>query len=96
MKSIKDKRDDPRQSGQGNACECPENGWACSVCSGHHQRPLAVSIKEFCRLTSLCRTSAWALARDRKIEVVHVGSRALVLMRSIDALLQLSASGEGE
>lgn len=64
--------------------------WACSKCGSCLPRPLAVSIKEFCRITSLCRTSAWSLARENKIEVRHVGSRVLVLTRSIDTLLGLS------
>lgn len=57
------------------------------------QLPLAVSITEFCRLTSLGRTTAFQLARDQRIEVRHVGSRTLVLMRSIEKLLGIAETG---
>jgi hypothetical protein len=51
--------------------------------------PIAVSIKEFCRLTSLGRTSAFKLASEGRIEVRRVSGRTLVLMRSIESLLDL-------
>lgn len=69
--------------------------WACPRCGTAMPRPLAVTIKEFCRLVSLGRTTAFALARDRKIEVRHVAGRTLVLTRSIDALLELSDPDRG-
>ena len=50
--------------------------------------PLAVSIKEVCRLTSLGRTHAFALIRDQKIEARRIGRRTLILTRSIKALLR--------
>ena len=53
------------------------------------QAPLAVSITEFCRLTSLGRTTAFALVRDNKIEVRRICGRTLVLMRSVERLLEI-------
>ena len=57
-------------------------------------KPLAVSIKRFCELTSLGRTTAFQLARDGRIEVRRVGSRTLILMRSVEALLGLDSREE--
>lgn len=65
-----------------------------SLCDCGAARPLAVSISEFCRLVSLGRTTAFALAREGQIEVRRVGGRTLVLTRSIDRLLNLSKVGE--
>jgi hypothetical protein len=70
--------------------DAQSNDWACPSCQCSFPRPIAISFKEFCRLTSLGRTTAWALARDKKIEVRRVGGRAVVLTRSIDTLLDLS------
>ena len=53
-------------------------------------KPLAVSVDEFCRLTSIGRTTAFALIRDKRLEVRRIGGRTLVLMRSIEALLELN------
>jgi hypothetical protein len=52
-------------------------------------------MKEFCRLISLGKTSAFALVRDKKVEVRHVSGRTLVLTRSIDELLNLGAQDVG-
>lgn len=52
--------------------------------------PLAVSVADFCRLTSLKKTSAYQLIRENKVEVRRLGGRTLVLMRSIEALLGLT------
>lgn len=52
-------------------------------------KPLAVSVEEFCRITSLGRTNCFQLIRDKKLEVRRIGSRTLVLLSSIEALLQL-------
>lgn len=53
---------------------------------------LAVSVREFCRRTSLGRTTAFQLARDGAIETRKVRGRTLILMRSVEALLQLQRS----
>ena len=56
-------------------------------------KPLAVSVEEFCKITSLGRTSAFQLIREGRIEVRRVHRRTLVLMSSIEALLQLDPDG---
>ena len=56
--------------------------------------PLAVSVDEFCRLTSLKRTSAFKLIGEGRLEARHVLGRTVVLMRSIEALLQLERRGK--
>jgi hypothetical protein len=50
-------------------------------------KPLAVSIAEFCRLTSIGRTKAYGLIRDGRLGVTRVDRRTLVLVSSIEALL---------
>lgn len=55
-------------------------------------RPLAVSIKEFCRLCSIGRTTAWTLAREKRVEVRRIKGKTLVLMRSIEALLEVDGA----
>jgi hypothetical protein len=52
-------------------------------------KPLAVSIREFCRITSLGRTSCFQLIRENKIEARRVLGRTLILTRSVEALLEL-------
>ena len=56
-------------------------------------KPLAVSIPEFCRLTSLGPTTAWKHVRLGKLAVIRVGRRTLVSMASIEAFL--SDAGDG-
>lgn len=50
---------------------------------------LAVGVGEFCRLTSLKRTAAYALINSRAVESVLVGRRRLILRSSIDRLLNV-------
>lgn len=57
-------------------------------------KPLAVTVEEFCQITSLGRTTAFQLIREGRIEVRRVRRRTLVLMRSIDALLELNSQQE--
>ena len=57
------------------------------------RKPLAVSIKEFCRLTSLGRTSAFKLISSGTLETLPVGGRTLILWHSIEKLLGLGNQG---
>ena len=52
-------------------------------------KPIAISVEEFCRLSSLGRTSTFKLLRDGLLERRRVGGRTLILMRSVEALLDL-------
>ena len=72
---------------QQGAAKAPD--WACSNCGSPFPRPLAVSVKEFCRLVGCGKTTAWCLDREGKIETRKVRGRKVVLTRSINALLQL-------
>lgn len=74
-------------------------------CSGHapdtaaylcreEVTPLAVSVQQFCRLTSVGRTTTFALIRDGELESRHVRGRTVILWRSIEALLRLQAGKE--
>ena len=88
-------QNDEHSSGRKDVAALPlvDDDWVCTKCGGSITRPVAISFKEFCRLTSLGRTTAWALARDKKIEIRRVGSRTVVLTRSIDGLLDLNSRG---
>lgn len=48
---------------------------------------VSVGVDEFCRLTSLKRTTAFALIKNHTIESTLVGRRRLILRSSIDRLL---------
>jgi hypothetical protein len=77
-----------------------ENGarpvWVCSNCGFSFPRPLAVSVKEFCRLVGCGKTTAWCLDREGKIETRKVRGRKVILMRSVDTLLDLSRREQGQ
>lgn len=55
--------------------------------------PLAVSVAEFCRLTSLGPTKAYELIAEGRIQVRKIGRRTLVLTKSIIALIEGDARG---
>ena len=68
----------------------PEQKRLSAAMTPEEVKPLAVSMREFCRLTSLGRTLAFSLAREQRIETRRINGRTLVLMRSIEALLELN------
>lgn len=47
-----------------------------------------VSIPEACRITSLSRTKVYELLDDGALESVKIGSRRLIVRRSIDKLVE--------
>ena len=49
--------------------------------------PLAISIKRFCRLSSLGRTKAYELIHSGELRTTKVGRRTLIDMKSVRALL---------
>lgn len=55
------------------------------------RNPVAISVREFCRLSSLGRTSTFKLIREGQLECRRIGSRTVILMRSVEALLDLSS-----
>jgi excisionase family DNA binding protein len=54
--------------------------------------PLAATIDDTCRITGLGKTSIYELIAQGKLKSVAIGRRRLVLMRSIEALLQPQAA----
>lgn len=50
-------------------------------------RPLAVRVREACRLTGIGRSKLYMLINEGHIETVKVGSMTLILMRSLETLL---------
>jgi excisionase family DNA binding protein len=56
--------------------------------SGKRMDPLAVSILEAARLTSLCRSTIYELLKTGKLRSIKVGGRHLVDFDSIKALMQ--------
>ena len=49
--------------------------------------PLAVTFVTARQISGLGLTTLWKLARERRIEVVHVGRRTLITYRSLERLL---------
>lgn len=47
-----------------------------------------LSVKRFARTIDVGLTKAWALIRDKEVEVVRLGGRTLVVTHSVDALIQ--------
>lgn len=59
-------------------------------------KPLAHSIAEVCKITSLSRSTVYELINRGELEVVNVGRRALVLARSVEKLLGITNGAAGE
>lgn len=51
------------------------------------ERPIAVTFQTAKRISGLGLTTLWQLAKDKRIEVVHVGRRSLILYQSLERLL---------
>lgn len=49
--------------------------------------PIAISVAEFCRISSLGKTTAFALIREGKLASTRVRGRTLVLFESAVALI---------
>jgi hypothetical protein len=64
-----------------------------TVTPGAAAPPIAVTIREACRISGLGQTSIWKLRREGRLETVHVPGcdRALVTYRSLVELLTPSA-----
>lgn len=56
------------------------------------QEPLALSVEDAARATSLGRTKLFELIRTREIEAVKVGGRTLVPVASLKAFLAKKAA----
>ncbi len=49
--------------------------------------PLAVTVKDACRLSGVGRTTIYQLIRDGKLTSTHVGGRRLILFKSLEDLI---------
>lgn len=58
-------------------------------------KPITIRIKEFCKLSGLGRTTAWALIQNQTLKTVRVNRCTLIKMDSVDALLGV-ADAESE
>lgn len=58
---------------------------------GHHLQPLAYSIDEACRVSSLGRTRLYQLINEGRLQVRKLGKRTLIPAESLRALI----NGEG-
>jgi hypothetical protein len=59
--------------------------------------PLLCDLEETKRLLPISRTTLWELARDGKLEVVHIGRRRFFTYASIrEFVSSLSATGSGD
>jgi excisionase family DNA binding protein len=57
---------------------------------------LAYSVKQTCEVSSLGRTSIYALIAEGKLKVVRIGGRTLILAESLHDLLAGRVSGKAE
>jgi excisionase family DNA binding protein len=63
--------------------------WQTTTESGTIARPLAVRVKEACRLTGIGRSKLYLLMKEGKIATIKVGSMTLIPMRSLELFLQV-------
>lgn len=54
--------------------------------------PLAYSIAEACRVTSLGRTRIYELVKERKLDLVKLGRRSLITAESLRRLLSCTST----
>ena len=54
-------------------------------------KPLAVTVKNACRLMGIGNTKAYDLFKEGKLQTVTVGRRRLVVLASIEALIGIKA-----
>lgn len=55
-------------------------------------KPITVSIKKFCKLVGVKRSSAFSMIRNREIDVVRLGQRkTLITYASIERLIERNA-----
>ncbi len=62
--------------------------------SDSHIQPRLVSILKAGELLGIGRTKTYGLIDERLLETVTIGTRRLVTLRSIDALIEGAANGE--
>ena len=52
------------------------------------ENPIAYSVADACRVSSLGRTKLFALIRDKKLKVTRIGRRTLVQAQSLRQLVE--------
>lgn len=57
---------------------------------------LAYSVKQTCEVSSLGRTSIYALIAEGKLKVIRIGGRTLILAESLRDLLSGRVPGDAE
>lgn len=67
----------------------PSSSGAASCC--HHIEPLAYSVEEACRVSSLGRTRLYQLMNEGKLQSRKIGKRTIIPAASLRALI----NGEG-
>ena len=55
------------------------------------QHPIALGIEQACRVTGLGRSTLYRLIGEGRLQTVKIGSRRLVLVESLRALLHADA-----
>ena len=78
--------DDPKQ-GQHNTPPSPATG----DLSGPGDDRITMSVKQFCHETSLSKSTAHKLIREQKIRATRVGTRTLIYVDTVKALLAPSS-----
>jgi hypothetical protein len=54
-------------------------------------KPITVTFQAAKKISGLGLTSLWSLAKEKKIETVHVGRRTLIVYASLERLLSPEA-----
>jgi excisionase family DNA binding protein len=67
------------------------NGGSTVKADYYHQEPLAYSIADACRVTSIGRTRLYALIAEGRLEVRKIGRRTLIPAASLRALIEALA-----
>lgn len=58
--------------------------------------PLTISVSDFCQITGLGRTKAFALIREGRLDVAKIGRRTLITTDSVSALITNSLTKGAE
>lgn len=61
--------------------------------SHQEPKPLAVTFRTAKQITGLGLTTLWALAKTKRIDVTHVGKRALISYASLCRLVEPTSGG---
>lgn len=59
---------------------------------GEFGKPLAVSVKDACRILGVGNTTMWALIGDGRVKTMSIGRKRLVIYSSLESLIASEAT----